>query len=169
MNTSEIQLIAFFVATTVSIVGSHIGLIRLVGNASDKPIEAIARETSGVLIVVQFALVILLGAPAPIVVTMFKTSAQDYFDGPSLVIPAAILALVGFDMILAHKRTNRTTTAYYYTVALIALIVSIVLIIDNLAGLASYKALFFASLALALLVIVAQFFKSSLRLAGYVK
>jgi len=161
-----LQLIAFFVATAIAIVSSHIGLIRLIGNEESDGAGGIASEKPGVLIVVEFALVILICAPLPLLTKMLSPPGANHFFYANWIIPFATLALAALDMWIAK---SRAPGAYYRVVGFFVMACSIGLIIANVCGQSPCIALFFLALGLPVIVIAAQFLKSALRFAGYVK
>jgi hypothetical protein len=166
----NVQLMAFFVATAISIVAAHMGLVRLIGT----PQTAIERERQGVLIVVEFALVVLILAPTPIAAKLL--GFDDPFFGPALGVPVSILVLV----IVDRKKKREGQDSYYRGVANTVMAVSVALIAVALAvkfWLPRMVTLwpplqnvtnaftFFLGLFVALLILAAQFLKSAWRFA----
>jgi hypothetical protein len=161
-----VQLIIFFVATAITIVSSHIALIRLMANGEAADIKSIIdKEKKGVLIVIEFALVILMGAPIPVATTLITPGAHDQFIYAVWIIPIVILILAVIDLIIT-KGSN--AGRYYYIVAAFVCLSSVALLVLHCLNATASSVQFFAALSLSLVVIVAQFLKSALRFAGIV-
>jgi len=164
----NLPLIIFFVATAIAITSAHIGLIRLIGNAASDAVAAIAREKSGVLIVVEFSLVILICAPLPIATRLLASPGTDYFLYANWVAPVVTLILAVVDLGLATwKRRANPPGGFYYVVVILLIVVSVGLLYAKCGAHLSSASLFFFALGLPLFVIAAQFLKSALRLADY--
>ncbi len=157
-----LQLVVFFVATAIAIMSCHIALIRLAASGSESQItQALGKERTGVLVVVEFALVILVSAPIPIATTLIKPSAPNQFLYAVWIAPVVMLFLAIVDLCL-----TRGADCYYYAVAIVITLSSVLLLVLNWLSVMPSSLRFFAALSLSLLVILAQFLKSALRLAN---
>ncbi len=153
------QLIAFFVATTISVTSSHVGLVRLIGSADDDKHSALKLEKSGVLVVVEFALVILIGAPLPIAARLLDPNGIDHFAFASWIIPFVTFVLAFVDLLL-----SKCYGGWYYNVVVVsALLLSAGMLAVYCCGSLPRVVIFFSALGLSLLIIAAQFFKTALR------
>jgi hypothetical protein len=158
------QLIAFFVASALSICSAHLGLVRLIGNGSQ-----LQGEAMGVLIVVEFALVILVFGPLPIAWHLLDPDSSNQLQVASSLVAAAIFLIVIVDWWVGGFRNK---DLYYQgvssLVALVGLLLLAVTVLNWCAGTTCAtraRHTFFIGLAVALAAMATQVFKSAVRFA----
>jgi hypothetical protein len=164
-QTPDSQLILFFVATSMAIVSSHIGLVRLIVNMDVTRKDA---EKHGVLIVVQFALIALIGAPLPIAAQMIDPTNANPFHHPAWIVPVTVLIFAGLDLGLA-RLMKQTIDAYYFVVWLAVVVLNLLIWLwPHLLGLDD-KLRFYLAMLIVLFILASQFLKSALRMIGYIQ
>ena len=162
-----LQLVVFFVATGIAIMSCHIALIRLAASGTEGDIKkVVGKEKAGVLIVVEFTLVILVSAPIPVATAMIIPASPNPFLCAVWIAPAIMILLAIIDLCLTKKSD---VDCYYYVVVAIICLSSFALLVLNLLKIMPFSVRFFAALTLSLVVILAQFLKSAFRFAicGY--
>src|SRR5258708_7312862 len=94
MEEATTRIYVFFVATAISVMALHIGICRLIASVDQKDRANITQEQPGLVIVIEFALVVTLCSALPFLFKGFVS--PDHFYAWSALTTAAFTLVAAF-------------------------------------------------------------------------
>jgi len=167
MEEVTTRIYVFFVATAISVMALHIGICRLIASVDQKERTHITREQPGLVIVIEFALVVTLCSALPF---LFKELVSpDHFYAFSALTTAAFTIVAAF---VERRRSKSSPNWIYYCTLWGTIGASIVVVLWSGVYIWGEKFVdpntatpFVVALVVPLIVMVIQFIKTTRRFA----